>query len=1857
MTKTAAEERWLNYLRQQKHYSQTQADECFGHWQARRQSLADKVKGIACRVDNKTLILHIEQFPGGEEVARIALSDTRPSPESLSGRRQWACLDGHGHYLKPISLDESAQPELVITPSFSFITASSIHTHPLLIESRFLLDAVQQDKRPHTVDLYLSPDSTTLFAAHRQAGEVLVISLLDYEIIERFQIRKPGSNRTLNVCFDSKGEKAYITDNESIQLWIIELDSLKNRIWKSGLGILGNLMPAPDPRYLYLCTQRPQFSLLYFDTETLSTPYSVEIKGDSWCMQRILPCDPMQLSPDGKLLYFNTWTEAGGLRTPLIHVIKTSSVRTLRSFPIQDGSQPAMLGHSRPNPLHEQEKLDFQSFLLQENILTEADLQAPIEEAPVELKQERKVAPPRKNFQVYQPPKDDPTLWDQIGQEAEELDLPAEAEIAIVDLLNWAFYRITLTNLLLHNDEVKRLKKLAHELRKQLRTKKVVLAELDDLMGKHALRTPISREAVASLIKQARLRGDSVRFEDICPLCETPLEQDDGLACPACFYRLDLPEERDIRHKLSAETSSRLFAGQMGVVLPGQNRFYTMNVWRQLLGVFEGKSAEIGEIAHVTVLPNHNYLVADAKGNKVAEYSPGGEQIWKAKLALRHPVMATFQVFSEGANTQEERMIIVDQGNQRVLELDRSGRHWRRYPTLKTPEADKLKSPCDVQLTPTDTWLIADPGRKEVLEINARGELMRTFGAEQGLQHPILARRLPNGQTWIVDSDLQACLELSPEGKRLRAVRYWPPEPVHGAHWKDEAAPTWVTRLHNGDLVFAGEKVMMQFSPDKELTRWVQGFPNSTVSEQSLLKAQFRSQSSAEIKQKKQAQIKEELKTIHLLAEESDEHLEALAGFMLRLKAKAGDLLVPPGELGNAMYFLLEGELEMVSAEEEGAVIFTVKQGEICGQQAFSDQQKVEKPGMRALTDLHILYLERGEFKKAVVKFPRLFQLVRSIDADHQRLFKNFRERKTLALQEELRSKIAGHRIREFPLFKGAEEAFFEELSHRVHPMAYMPEHDVFGRGESGGSLFLLLEGRVSIQRKGDKAPIVELEGGQIFGEMSVILNQPRSATVRTEDYCKVYELDIRHINELGQKFPWFKQKLQEIAESRLQQNASDLATFEARVGINRPDLPRVDIWALVDMRGDELVYMPSLLQDVVVGYSWQGEMLWHWGKESGKELFQPYRIALLPDSLLVTDTGNGRVLEIDRETRNVRKRWRGLQNPRSAALTKEGFLLVAEEGKGRVLTLSSDSQVNWEYAPSHPGSRPHYAEVTSEGSVLFADAGLHQVCEISLKGEILWSWGDQGESGNGTHNLKEPSFAHRLEDGSTLIADTGNHRLVWVRPEEEPHLIKGNLSDPLISPMHVEILPNGEWLVYSVSPEKVVRLSRRGENIWSASLYSSQAHSIPAPPVNTTASEDRWILDMDRLQELEGGPNQAAEITVEQELQSDSTQPVVSEALQAELEERAQRWQDLDLDPESQEEGDSRWKGLDFLDEIAPEVTAETESENLFAETATPLSAETNQAFAFLDEEPELKPAGGLFDLSEDALSFFDEAGQTIMHIPETETSADTGLSALSSDSFDFLDEDRPNLNQTVMQLPTAPPANPAETSHNPFGFLDEILPSDSEAEAETKGEAEDLAEFSIRLVEEPVIEVEQKVYAAYQPIFGDEGTPSTSQAATEATAKTPPQVATPAEPEMALPERSLAPSLEPQLGDSLVHYFAPEAAESLDEYRLKATPVDELDLVPAPPTPILNEEEEPESALSSAAELVFLDEDEPALTREEMIAREAEERLAAIQNISVADPNAEDETPAYTPIFLSEALDHEGVKLETEAESEKED
>ena len=65
----------------------------------------------------------------------------------------------------------------------------------------------------------------------------------------------------------------------------------------------------------------------------------------------------------------------------------------------------------------------------------------------------------------------------------------------------------------------------------------------------------------------------------------------------------------------------------------------------------------------------------------------------------------------------------------------------------------------------------------------------------------------------------------------------------------------------------------------------------------------------------------------------------------------------------------------------------------------------------------------------------------------------------------------------------------------------------VLHEGSKTGHLFVLLEGRLEVI-KGDAVVAVLTEPGAVLGEMSVLLDQPHTATVRAASDSVIYEFD-----------------------------------------------------------------------------------------------------------------------------------------------------------------------------------------------------------------------------------------------------------------------------------------------------------------------------------------------------------------------------------------------------------------------------------------------------------------------------------------------------------------------------------------------------------------------------------------------------------------------------------------------------------------------------------------------------------------------------------------------------------------------------
>lgn len=71
----------------------------------------------------------------------------------------------------------------------------------------------------------------------------------------------------------------------------------------------------------------------------------------------------------------------------------------------------------------------------------------------------------------------------------------------------------------------------------------------------------------------------------------------------------------------------------------------------------------------------------------------------------------------------------------------------------------------------------------------------------------------------------------------------------------------------------------------------------------------------------------------------------------------------------------------------------------------------------------------------------------------------------------------------------------------------FAPGAILLAEGETSGKLYILAEGRVEVLR-GETQVAVVGEAGSVFGEMSVLLNRPHTATVRATSPVGVFVFD-----------------------------------------------------------------------------------------------------------------------------------------------------------------------------------------------------------------------------------------------------------------------------------------------------------------------------------------------------------------------------------------------------------------------------------------------------------------------------------------------------------------------------------------------------------------------------------------------------------------------------------------------------------------------------------------------------------------------------------------------------------------------------
>ncbi len=105
--------------------------------------------------------------------------------------------------------------------------------------------------------------------------------------------------------------------------------------------------------------------------------------------------------------------------------------------------------------------------------------------------------------------------------------------------------------------------------------------------------------------------------------------------------------------------------------------------------------------------------------------------------------------------------------------------------------------------------------------------------------------------------------------------------------------------------------------------------------------------------------------------------------------------------------------------------------------------------------------------------------------------------------------------LKRFAMFAGVPDDGLEIFARAAEAIAVEPGKVIYDEGERGDALYVVVEGNLEVLRGEDHTFLSDLGVGEVFGEMSFVDMQPRSATVRATEPSMLYRWPYKTLHEI----------------------------------------------------------------------------------------------------------------------------------------------------------------------------------------------------------------------------------------------------------------------------------------------------------------------------------------------------------------------------------------------------------------------------------------------------------------------------------------------------------------------------------------------------------------------------------------------------------------------------------------------------------------------------------------------------------------------------------------------------------------------
>eukprot|EP01090_Pellita_catalonica_P000280 TRINITY_DN10187_c0_g1_i1.p1 TRINITY_DN10187_c0_g1~~TRINITY_DN10187_c0_g1_i1.p1 ORF type:complete len:425 (+),score=84.34 TRINITY_DN10187_c0_g1_i1:225-1499(+) len=230
------------------------------------------------------------------------------------------------------------------------------------------------------------------------------------------------------------------------------------------------------------------------------------------------------------------------------------------------------------------------------------------------------------------------------------------------------------------------------------------------------------------------------------------------------------------------------------------------------------------------------------------------------------------------------------------------------------------------------------------------------------------------------------------------------------------------------------------------------------------------------------------VEAVPLFKQAESDVISQLVQHMKPLVVTPGEYIIRYGTIGKEMYFLKSGVVVVCSGD--GKYIYNVlTEGSYFGEVSLLFAQP-RSASIRATTRCDLLTLTKDDFEMVVEDFPDFAATLR---------------------EEAVRRMIGG-----VAMFQNLNAELLSKVTKVLAPMTVKQAEDIVKYGDAGTSMFFLMKGAAEVRSRDNRSIYACLREGDCFGEISLLLEQPRTANVVATANCDLFVLSKADFDAIG---------------------------------------------------------------------------------------------------------------------------------------------------------------------------------------------------------------------------------------------------------------------------------------------------------------------------------------------------------------------------------------------------------------------------------------------------------------------------------------------------------------------------------------------------------------------------------------------------------------------------------------------------------------------------------------------------------------------------------------------------------------------